>query len=374
MIRRGALLVLADGAVFEGEADRRRPAGRGRRGRGGVQHGAVRLPGGHHRPELRRPDHHLHLPPHRQLRRQRRRLRGPPPVLPGRGRPRAGPAPLAAGGPRATSTPCSRATASPASPASTPAGSPATSATPARCRARSAPPTRPTLRGGRRGRAGHRRRRPRRRGHHARALHGRRRARVRVVAYDFGIKRTHPAPPRRARPRSRWCRPRRPPPTSSPASPTACSCPTDPATRPMVPYAGRRHRRAARRGAGVRHLPRPPAAGPGHRRRDREAARSATTAATTRCSDLRHRPGRDHQPEPQLRRRRRLAAGRAEVTHVNLNDGVCEGLRVPERAGVQRAVPPRGRPRPPRQPLPVRRVRRPDGASAASDLATHGRR
>ena len=37
---------------------------------------------------------------------------------------------------------------------------------------------------------------------------------------------------------------------------------------------------------------------------------------------------RDHEPEPQLRRRRRHALGEvADLTHVNLNDGVCEGLR-----------------------------------------------
>ena len=59
--------------TFEGEAigaDRRRR--RHRRGR--VQHRAVRLPGGHHRPVLRRADHHVHLPAHRQLRRR------PPPT------------------------------------------------------------------------------------------------------------------------------------------------------------------------------------------------------------------------------------------------------------------------------------------------------
>ncbi len=61
--------------------------------RGGVQHRPGRLPGGHHRPLLRRADHLLHLPPHRQLRRHPRRRREPPPVLPGRDR--AGPGPPA---------------------------------------------------------------------------------------------------------------------------------------------------------------------------------------------------------------------------------------------------------------------------------------
>ncbi len=35
----------------------------------------------------------------------------------------------------------------------------------------------------------------------------------------------------------------------------------------------------------------------------------------------------------------------AEMTHVNLNDGVCEGLQVACEAGVQRAAPPRGQSR-----------------------------
>ena len=55
-----------------GRGDRRRARRRRRHRRGRVQHRAVRLPGGHHRPVLRRADHHLHLPAHRQLRRDRR--------------------------------------------------------------------------------------------------------------------------------------------------------------------------------------------------------------------------------------------------------------------------------------------------------------
>ena len=57
--------------------------------RGRLQHGAVGLPGDPHRPQLRRADHHVHQPAHRELRRQPDRLRGPPAVLPGRRRPRA---------------------------------------------------------------------------------------------------------------------------------------------------------------------------------------------------------------------------------------------------------------------------------------------
>ena len=149
-------------------------------------------------------------------------------------------------------------------------------------------------------------------------------ARCRVVAYDFGIKRTilrHlgelatvevvPAvdPGRRgAGPRAR----RRVP----------LQRPGRPGRRGLR---RRRHPGPARASADLRHLPRPPAARHRARRRRPTSCRSATTAATTRCA-ARDGAGRDHQPEPQLRRRRRLAAG-AEVTHVNLNDGVVEGLR-----------------------------------------------
>ena len=57
---------------------RGRPARRrGRPRRGGVQHLDVGLPGGRHRPELPRPDHRLHLPADRQLRRLPRRTWSP---------------------------------------------------------------------------------------------------------------------------------------------------------------------------------------------------------------------------------------------------------------------------------------------------------
>ena len=71
-----ALLVLADGDDLRGL--RRRvpaPVG-GHDGRVRLQHLAQRLPRGHHRPELRRPDHRLHLSPHWQLRRDALGRRG----------------------------------------------------------------------------------------------------------------------------------------------------------------------------------------------------------------------------------------------------------------------------------------------------------
>ena len=72
----------------------------------------------------------------------------------------------------------------------------------------------------------------------------------------------------------------------------------------------------------------------------------------------RHRPGRDHEPEPQLRRRRRLAAdvGAARRRGHPRQPERRRGRRVPvhERARLQRAVPPRGRARAPRRPLSLR--------------------
>ena len=59
--------------------------------------------------------------------------------------------------------------------------------------------------------------------------------------------------------------------------------------------------------------------------------------------DLGTAQGGDHLAEPRLRRRRRRrCAGKAVLTHVNLNDSTVEGMRHARAAGVQRAVPPRG--------------------------------
>ncbi len=51
-----------------------------------------------------------------------------------------------------------------------------------------------------------------------------------------------------------------------------------------------------------------------------------------------------------------LDAGSVRVTHVNLNDGTCAGLKHTLRPHVQRPVPPRGQPRPTRLPLPLQRL------------------
>ena len=165
-----------------------------------------------------------------------------------------------------------------------------------------------------------------------RAVHRRRDdAPFRVVAYDFGIKRTilrqlvAPAATVEVVPGVDDRRP-----TCSPASPTACSSRTAPATRRRSAYAVDDDRGPARRGAGVRHLPRPPAPRPRPRRATRSSCRSATTAATTRCAtsptgrveitsqnhnyavDADSLPGvaRGHAREPQRRRRRGHARAR----------------------------------------------------------------
>ena len=256
------------------------------------------------------------------------------PVLPRRDRPRPRAPPVATGARRTSLDDfLARHRRRRASPASTPGASPATSATPARSPARSAPPTRPTLLAAAQAERRHRRPRPRRRRSRTTEPYtvGADDAPFRVVAYDFGIKRTILASSvdagchgrgrarvdagrRRARPRAR----RR-----------------VPLERPRRPGGRRRTRAdniagAARRGAGVRHLPRPP-----------DPRRSRSARATFKLpfghhggnhpgAPPRDRPGRDHQPEPQLRRRRRRAARRRRVTHVNLNDGVVEGIRVPD--------------------------------------------
>ena len=58
--------------------------------------------------------------------------------------------------------------------------------------------------------------------------------------------------------------------------------------------------------------------------------------------------------------------GRAEVTHVNLNDGVCEGLRVLDAPAFSVQYHPEAGPGPHDSPLPVRGVRRMIARHAAS--------
>ena len=69
----------------------------------------------------------------------------------------------------------------------------------------------------------------------------------------------------------------------------------------------------------------------------------------------RDRPDRDHEPEPQLRRRRRRPRRRRRDAR-EPERRRRRGHPLPRRARVQRAVPPRGRPRSARRALSVRRV------------------
>ena len=165
------------------------------------------------------------------------------------------------------------------------------------------------------------------------------------------------------------------PPTCSPASPTACSCRTGPATRPRSPYAvATRSRELLGRGAGVRHLPRPPDPRPRARRPRPSSCRSATTAATTRCATWRPAAveitSQNHNfaVDPDS-----LAAARPTITHVNLNDGDVEGLRVRGEPGVQRAVPPRGRARARTTPRTCSRRVRPSCMAGDADGAVERR-
>ncbi len=338
---------------LRGRGHRRRAAGRRGHRRGRVQHRAVRLPGGHHRPVLRRADHHLHLPPHRQLRRDRRpttRAAGP---SAGAWSSATWPAAAAAGAATATSTPSSRrhgvpgiagidtrrltrhirdagampgafGTADEATLKAAAVAEPGTDGVDLVAEVTTAEPY--TVGDG--------------------PAPGRR-LRLRHQAHD-------PAPPRRARPRSRSC------PASTPAAEVLARQPdgvflsNGPGDPAAVPYAVDAIARAARRvpvfGICLGHqllagasAPRP------------SSCRSATTAATTRCSSLRDGPGRDHQPEPQLRGRppTRSPARRGHPREPQRRRG--RGPRGRRRAGLQRAVPPRGRPGPARRPLPVRR-------------------
>ncbi len=110
-------------------------------------------------------------------------------------------------------------------------------------------------------------------------------------------------------------------------SPTGSSSPTVPATRPRCPASSRRSAPCCSDGR----------------------SRSSASASATSCSPPRSAartyklpfghhggnhpvqqagdgPGGDHLPEPQLRGRPSTPSSSLEVTHVNLNDGVVEGL------------------------------------------------
>ena len=326
MNMRPGVLVLADGSEFEGELFGAERSGRRRRGR--VQHGPQRLPGGAHRPELRRADRHVHQPAHRQLRGQRHRLRVPWSVLPRRRGPRPRPphsnrraegdldALLRAHGIAGiTGIDTRRLTRLIRTTGAVPGAF-----GPADDRRRAARR--------RRSRTGHRRDRPRRHRHDGRAVHGagrqrraapHRRLRLRHQAHD-------PAPPRHARDGRRRAG-------------------DDPGRRRAGPRT-RRHLPVQRtRRSGVRR-PAPRTSSPSCSARRCRCSASASaiscwrrrSAATTVKLPFGHH-GANHPVQD-------LATGRIEITsqnhnfavaaddlpaiatmtHVNLNDGVCEGL------------------------------------------------
>ncbi len=146
-----------------------------------------------------------------------------------------------------------------------------------------------------------------------------------------------------------------------------------PLQRPRRPRRGHHHHRGhpgpARRGPGLRHLPRTPAAGHRPRRRHREAALRPPRGEPPGPAPG-HRRHRDHQPEPQLRRRRRLArGGRGHPREPQRRRHRRAAQQ--RRARLQRPVPPGGRARTARRPLPVRPLRRPHGRSTDAQAGRH---
>ena len=65
--------------------------------------------------------------------------------------------------------------------------------------------------------------------------------------------------------------------------------------------------------------------------------------------------------------------GPVQITHLNLNDGTVEGLRLLDVPAYSRAVPPGGRSRTARQPLPVPPVRGSDARRLAPPYREKGR-
>ena len=331
--RADALLVLADGEVFEGEAIGAAAPARRRQRRARLQHRAERLPGGRHRPELRGPGRRLHLSPHRQLRRDPCSTTRPgAAVVPRHRRARPCRAALVLAGDgifRGLPGPNG---ACRASRASTPDGSRATCATRRhglrlRHRGRVRAPA------GGRGRAGHDRVRPRLGGDDRGPLRAWAPGRFGSSPTTSALKRRCCAP-RRARHRRRSCPPRSPRRGRSHWSPTASSCRTAPATPP---------RSGTLAGTVGELLGKVPVFGIclGH-----QLLGAALGARTFKLPFGHHggnhpvrrlddRRGRDHEPEPQLRASKRSPCPRraaaTEVTHVNLNDGVVEGIALSSR-------------------------------------------
>ncbi len=82
--------------------------------------------------------------------------------------------------------------------------------------------------------------------------------------------------------------------------------------------------------ARLRDLPRTAAPRPRRRRDDVQAQVRPPRREPSR-EEPPHGPRRDHVAEPRVLGRGRLAPGNAELTHVNLNDGTCEGFRLTDK-------------------------------------------
>ena len=128
--------------------------------------------------------------------------------------------------------------------------------------------------------------------------------------------------------------------------------------------------------AAVRHLLRQPDPGPGARLRHLQAEVRPPRHQPAGAGP--HAPARSRSPRtttaspstPRSTSATDTPYGRAEVSHVCLNDDVVEGLRLLDRARIQRPVPPRGRRGPARRRVPVRPLRHPDGGPACLSAPT----
>ncbi len=131
-----------------------------------------------------------------------------------------------------------------------------------------------------------------------------------VVAFDYGVKKQHPAHDRAARLRaSPWCRRRRPPPTCSSCKPDGVFLANGPGDPEPCDYAIDGHAQADRdRHPDLRHLPGPPDHGAGLGRQDlQDEVRPPRRQPSGEGPG--QRPRQHHQPEPRLRGRREVAAG-----------------------------------------------------------------
>ena len=172
----------------------------------------------------------------------------------------------------------------------------------------------------------------------------------RVVAHRHRHQELDRAQPARARRAARAAARAPPPPTSVLArEPDAVFLANGPGDPAALELRGGDGARPGRQGAGVRHLPRPPAALPRGRPRDVQAALRPPRRQPP-GEGPRDGPDRDHRAEPRLRGPRARTAsssstddrpvrwetdfGAAELSHLNLYDRTVEGLMLRDVPGV----------------------------------------